>query len=94
MTTPELERAFALQKELESAALTITDLKNQFLHKDFSSFTDCSLSTGPLDPELLEADVSAQRVSVLGIVWSTTNLHSVVFFEETQISLHSTPRKR
>lgn len=60
-STPDLERVFALQKELESAELTITDSKNQFLSKDFTSFTDCAVSVNP-DPEVLEADVAAQQV--------------------------------
>ncbi|GJJ14864.1 hypothetical protein Clacol_009132 [Clathrus columnatus] len=59
--TPDLERAFALRKELESAELTIIESKNQFLHKDFSGFTDCAISANSSDPQLLEADVASQQ---------------------------------
>ncbi|KIJ38925.1 hypothetical protein M422DRAFT_231010, partial [Sphaerobolus stellatus SS14] len=58
---PELERAFALQKELETADLTIIDLKNQFKQKDFSGLTDSALSSNPSNPLIVAADVQAQQ---------------------------------
>lgn len=59
----ELERALSLQKELESAELTITDLKNQFRHKDFSALCDSALSSNPTNPRIVAPDVLAQQVN-------------------------------
>ena len=60
--SPELERALSLQRELESAELTISDLKNQFRDKDFSSLGDSALSNNPTNPRIVAPDVLAQQV--------------------------------
>lgn len=60
--SPELDRALSLQKEFESAELTITDLKNQFCHKDFSGLSDSSLLNNPTNPRVVAPDVVAQQV--------------------------------
>ncbi|KAF8576409.1 hypothetical protein K439DRAFT_661952 [Ramaria rubella] len=57
----ELERALSLQKELESAELTINELKNQFLRKDFTNLTDSALSNNPTNPRIVAPDVLAQQ---------------------------------
>lgn len=60
--SPELERGLFLQRELESSEFTITDLKNQFRHKDFSSLSESSLSANPTNPQIVASDVQAQQV--------------------------------
>jgi hypothetical protein len=60
--SPDVERAFALQRELESADLTITQLKKQFLSKDFSELSDSALSSNPTNPTIVAPDVLAQQV--------------------------------
>ena len=93
--SPELERALSLQKELESSDLTIIDLKNQFLRKDFTNLTDSALSKNPTNPRIVAPDVQAQQVGVvvLCIVFIRRG-PPVVLPEETQVSLYRATRER
>ncbi|KAF8518366.1 hypothetical protein BU17DRAFT_48687 [Hysterangium stoloniferum] len=61
LRSPEFERVFALQKELESADLTIVELKNQFLSKDFSTLSDSALVSNSTNPRIVAPDVLAQQ---------------------------------